>query len=398
MTISNLNANQNNETQHSEKSFDDIRPLKDAEVKYAIESLLKDEMFKRVVTPIIKPMSWEVFSKQLTNYHTVDQFQENVIYTIITKFIENNTKKVWLTNPLNVDMTDSHTYISNHRDIVLDAGLFNILLFEKGVPTTEIAIGDNLLIYPWITTLVRLNKNFIVKRGVSIRQVIETSKHLSHYIHKTVRADKQSVWIAQREGRAKDSNDRTQTSLLKMLALVDSKETVASIKALNIVPLSISYEYDPCDFLKAKEFQLKRDFADYKKSNEDDLINMYTGIVGYKGNVCFRLGRPLNEKIDSISDTKNKSVILQEIANLIDEEIFKHYEFFPPNYIAYDIVNNSDKFADKYTSEEKESFITYLNNQVDKIDLENKDEAFLKQKITEMYANTLINHLSVKQD
>ena len=318
-----------------------------------------------------------------------------MIYTLITKFIEKNIDKLWLANPENVDMSDSHVYISNHRDIVLDAALFNILLFEKEVQTTEIAIGDNLLIFPWITTLVRLNKNFIVKRGVSIRQVIETSKHLSQYIHKTVRQDKQSVWIAQREGRAKDSNDRTQTSLLKMLALIDSKETLESIKALNMVPLSITYEYDPCDYLKAQEYQLKRDFSDYKKTNEDDLTNMLTGITGYKGRVCFKLGKPLNEKIDSISDSTRKGVILEEIAKLIDEEIFKHYEFFPPNCIAYDLIHNSEKFADKYTPEEKESFITYLNNQVDKIDIENKDVPFFFFLITEMYANTLINHLSV---
>ena len=385
----------NTNSNHIETCFDDIRPLKDAEVKEAIESLLNDELFKKAVTPVIAPMLWDDFSKQLRNYNTIDDFQENVIYTLIHKFIDGNVDKLWLTNHADVDLTASHVYISNHRDIVLDAALFNILLFEKKFQTTEVAIGDNLLIFPWITTMVRLNKSFIVKRGVSIRQVIETSKHLSHYIHKTVKDDNQSVWIAQREGRAKDSNDRTQTSLLKMLALVDSKDIPGSIKALDMVPLSISYEYDPCDFLKAKEFQQKRDLADFKKTNEDDLINMLTGIAGYKGRVCFNLCKPLNDKIDSISTTTNKSVILQEIANLIDEEIFKNYEFFPHNYVAHDLLTDSDKFADKYTTEEKDAFIAYIDKQVAKIDLDNKDIPFLKQKITEMYANTLINHLSV---
>ena len=387
-----ISDKQNNLT---ETSFDDIRPLRDSEVEGAINSLLEDEVFKKVVTPIIAPITWDDFSIQMRKYKTIKDFQENVIYTLINKFIDGNVEKLWLKNPEKIDLRESHLFISNHRDIILDAGLFNILLFEKGYETSEIAIGDNLLIYPWITTLVRLNKNFIVKRGVSMRQVIETSKHLSEYIHRTVREDKQSVWIAQREGRAKDSNDRTQTSLLKMLALVNSKDTLGSIKALDMVPLSISYEYDPCDYLKAKEFQLKRDLVDYKKTNEDDLINMYTGIVGYKGRVCFKLGKPLNEKIDSVSDTNKKSAILEEVANLIDEEIFKHYEFFPPNYIAYDLIKNTNEFTDKYTPDEKEKFIAYLNKQVDKIDIENKDMLFLKQKITEMYANTLINHLSV---
>lgn len=387
-----ISDKQNNLT---ETSFDDIRPLRDSEVEGAINSLLEDEVFKKVVTPIIAPITWDDFSIQMRKYKTIKDFQENVIYTLINKFIDGNVEKLWLKNPEKIDLRESHLFISNHRDIILDAGLFNILLFEKGYETSEIAIGDNLLIYPWITTLVRLNKNFIVKRGVSIRQIIQVSKHLSEYIHKTIIDDKQSVWIAQREGRAKDSNDRTQTSLLKMLALINSNKTLESLEALDMVPLSVSYEYDPCDFLKAKEFQLKRDHTDYKKTKEDDLINMYTGIVGYKGNICFRLGKPLNEKLDLISDTKNKAVILQEVANLIDEEIFKNYEFYPNNYIAHDLIKNSDRFVDKYTSDEKEAFVTYLNNQVDKIDIENKDEPFLKHKITEMYANTLINHLSV---
>lgn len=395
MISSKKNHNPNKSSNLTETSFDDIRPLRDSEVEGAIKSLLKDEMFKKIVAPIIAPITWDDFSKQLQSYKTIKDFQENVIYTLINKFIDGNVEKLWLKNPEKIDLRESHMYISNHRDIVLDAALFNILLFEKGYETSEIAIGDNLLIYPWITTLVRLNKNFIVKRGVSIRQIIQVSKHLSEYIHKTIIDDKQSVWIAQREGRAKDSNDRTQTSLLKMLALVDSKQTLQSLEALDMIPLSISYEYDPCDYLKAKEFQLKRDLADYKKTNEDDLINMYTGIVGYKGNICFRLGKPLNEKLDSISDTKNKATILKEVADLIDEEIFKNYEFYHTNYIAHDLITNSGKFVDKYTSEEKEAFVTYLNNQVDKIDIENKDVPFLKNKIIEMYANTLINHLSV---
>lgn len=395
MVHDNTNPNDDKNNNYTDSTFDDIRPLRDDEVKEAIESLLNNRFFEKAVTNYIAPMSWDDFTKLLRGYNTIDDFQENVIYTLIHKFVKGNIDKLWLTNPENVDLSKSHIYISNHRDIVLDAALFNVLLSEEGSKTTEVAIGDNLLIYPWITTLVRLNKSFIVKRGVSIRQIIETSTHLSHYIHKTVREDNQSVWIAQREGRAKDSNDRTQTSLLKMLALVNSKDTLGSIRALNLVPLSISYEYDPCDFLKAKEFQLKRDFDDYKKSNQDDLDNMLTGIAGYKGRVCFNLCKPLNDKIDTVSKTTNKAVILQEIANLIDEEIFKNYEFFPPNYVAYDLYTNSDKFAEKYTTKEKEAFEAYVDKQVDKIDIENKDIPYLKYKITEMYANTLINHLSV---
>ena len=215
-------------------------------------------------------------------------------------------------------------------------------------------------------------------------------------MHKTIAEKKQSIWIAQREGRAKDSNDRTQASMLKMLTLTDRKNPIESLKKLDIVPLSISYEYDPCDFLKAQEFQLKRDFEDYKKSKQDDLINMLTGIQGYKGNVCFRFCKPLNEKIDLVSASQNRSTLLQEVADLIDEEIFKNYEIYTINYIAYDILNNSDRFSSKYNATEKNNFVEYVNQQVDKIEIDNKDVDFLETKIIEMYANILINHLSVQ--
>lgn len=380
----------------TDKEFDDIRPLYDSEVKEAIEFLLNDKMFRAAVEPVVAPVSWDDFSKQMRGFNTIYDFQKNVIYNIILKFIKHNVEKIELLNPNEIDLNQSHTYISNHRDIILDAGLLNILLEEHGYETTEIAIGDNLLIYPWITTLVRLNKSFIVKRDIPVRQILQASQHLSEYMHKTIADKKQSVWIAQREGRAKDSNDRTQASMLKMLTLADRKNPLESLKALNIVPLSISYEYDPCDFLKAQEFQLKRDIEDFKKSKQDDLINMLTGIQGYKGNVCFRFCSPLNDKIDALSESQNRTTLLQEVADLIDREIYKNYDIYPINYIAYDILNNSDTFSSKYSAEEKDNFIAYVNKQVEKIKIENKDVDFLGTKIIEMYANILINHLSVQ--
>ena len=380
----------------TDTEFDDIRPLYDSEVKEAIEFLLNDKMFRAAIEPVILPVTWDDFSKQMRGFNTIYDFQKNVIYNLILKFIKNNVEKLELLNPREIDLDESHTYISNHRDIILDAGLLNISLEEQGYSTTEIAIGDNLLIYPWITTLVRLNKSFIVKRDIPVRQILEASQHLSEYMHKTIAEKKQSIWIAQREGRAKDSNDRTQASMLKMLTLTDRKNPIESLKKLDIVPLSISYEYDPCDFLKAQEFQLKRDIKDYKKSKQDDLINMLTGIQGYNGNVSFRFCKPLNEKIDLLSETQNRSTLLQEIADLIDEEIFKNYEIYPINYIAYDILKNSDRFSDKYTAKERDIFVEYVNKQVDKIKIDNKDVDFLETKIIEMYANILINHLSVQ--
>jgi hypothetical protein len=164
-----------------------------------------------------------------------------------------------------------------------------------------------------------------------------------------------------------------------------------------VVPLSVSYEYDPCDYLKAQEFQLKRDIADYKKTDRDDLTNMLTGLQGYKGDICFRVCKPLNEKIDSVDASQNRATLLQDVANLIDEEIFRNYEIYTINYIAHDMLKDTDRFSSKYTQEDKDNFVAYVDKQIDKIKIDNKDYDFLKHKIIEMYANELINQLSVQE-
>ncbi len=376
-----------------DNKFNDIRPLLDSEVSEAINQLINDQYFRNAAESIIKPLPWEQFITLLSQCKSKHDFQAKVIQPIMIPLIKNTTTEMEGLGWEKIDEEESHLFISNHRDIVLDAAFFNILLFNRNRPTTEIAIGDNLLIYPWIEKLVRLNKSFIVKRGVSVRQMLEVSKHLSEYIHDTITRRQQSVWLAQREGRAKDSNDRTQTSLLKMLTLHNSSNPIEALKDLNITPLSISYEYDPCDFLKAKEFQLKRDNPEHKKSQADDIENMYTGIIGYKGKVHFQLGTPINPSLSKIPSETTRGEILNHAASIIDSEIFKNYSFFPINYIAYDRITGSSKFKSQYTPEAQNNFNTYIDNQADKIDIPNKDNEFLKDQIVHMYGNTLKNYL-----
>jgi hypothetical protein len=280
--------------------FRNIRPLLDSEVPETVARLIADEGFKRAVEPIMKPLSWEQFSGIVTRCKSKDDFQAQIIHPLLKQLIHQTTTKMVGTGWENIKKENSYLFISNHRDIVLDAAFFNILLFDKQFQTTEIAIGDNLLIHPWITDLVRINKSFIVKRSVSVREMLKVSRQLSNYIHHTINQRAQSIWIAQREGRAKDSNDKTQTSLLKMLTLHDSAKPLEMLHQLSIVPLSISYEYDPCDFLKAKEFQLKRDATGHKKTEADDIENMGTGIMGFKGRVVFRLGECINRSLEAI--------------------------------------------------------------------------------------------------
>lgn len=379
-----------------QQDFDDIRPVYDSEVKDVISSLLKDVSFRKAVEPLVAPLSWEMFSGAMSSCNTILEFQRTIIYPFMKKIIDSTTDGLSNVGIDDLSKDKSYLYISNHRDIVLDAALLNIMFFDNDRNTSEIAIGDNLLIYPWISDLVRLNKSFIVKRKVSVREMLATSKQLSEYIYDTINRRGQSVWLAQREGRAKDSNDRTQGSLLKMLTLYDRTEPLKALQSLNIVPLALSYEYDPCDYLKAKEFQQKRDNPSHIKSQYDDIENMRTGIIGHKGRVVFGFGNVITDALETAASAADRSKVLSIVANEIDEQIFKNYHFFPINWVAYDMMMNSTEYSNKYTDSDLNNFNEYLDKQISKIDLPNKDESYLRDRMIEMYGNTVKNYLSVQ--
>ena len=286
-----------------------------------------------------------------------------------------------------------YTFVSNHRDIVLDSAFLDVMLVENGYPTTvEIGIGDNLLIYPWIKRLVRMNKAFVVRRGLSPKEMMRSSQLMSRYIHYAVTQKKENIWIAQREGRAKDSDDRTQDSVLKMLAMGGEGTSADSLRELNIVPLTISYEYDPCDYLKAQEFQQKRDNPRFKKSRQDDLDNMKTGIFGYKGRVHYACGTPVNEWIEDLAALP-RTEFFTALSHRMDEELHRGYRLYPVNYIAMDWLAGNREHADYYTEKDEKDFERYLSRQLSKIQLENKDEAFLRERMLTMYANPAINYM-----
>ncbi len=373
--------------------FDYIAPVYDYEVKETIQELLVDPGFQHAVKYIIPDIDWEKFSEEMSRYKTKEDFQTGLVYQVIWALGMKVSDGLESENWHKIDKSREHVFISNHRDIALDAGFLNILRHSKNFPTTEIAIGDNLLIHPWIKKLVRLNKSFIVQRGVSMRQKLFVSQELSEYIHYAINEKRESVWIAQREGRAKDSDDRTQDSLLKMLAMAPERGAfISNLKDLNIIPLSISYEYDPCDYLKAKEFQQKRDNPDFKKTQRDDLLNMEIGILGYKGRVMFRFGDCINPELDKITEP-DKRLQPALAAEIIDKEIHRNYEIYPCNYIAHDLLNEERRFADKYTDQQVEAFKEYLKKQIAKIDLDYIDFDFVWNKMLIMYSNALKNHL-----
>lgn len=375
-------------------NFDDIRPVNNDEVKGAIEELITDEDFQRAFRYLKPEIDWEAFSRVMRSCKTKEEFKSLLSYDAVSTVARKTTFSLTVSGKSRLPEDNAPcTFISNHRDIVLDAAFLNIMLYDVGYGMTQVAIGDNLLIRPWIKTLVRLNNSFIVKRGVSVRQMLEVSGTLSAYIHHTIKETKESIWIAQREGRAKDSSDKTQASILKMLNMGGDADILTNIMSLNIVPVSISYEYDPCDFLKAQEFQQKRDNPDFVKSQRDDLLSMETGILYDKGRVHFTMGDQINKQLQLLDPEMEKGELYSSIATIIDKEIYKHYRFYPCNYVAFDLLNNSRRFEANYSKKDQEDFEAYLNKQIEKIIIPNKDEPYLRMKILEMYSNPLKNHL-----
>ena len=287
--------------------FDEIRPYHDEELPRIFEELIADPAFQKAACTVIPNVPFEILAQKIRACKTKLDFQKTFCYDILWKLSERHTNGLTLDHTALPDKKKAYVYITNHRDIILDSGFLSILLVDQGMDTVEIAIGDNLLIYPWIKKFVRVNKSFIVQRALTMRQMLESSARMSRYIHYTILEKNQSVWIAQREGRAKDSNDRTQDSVLKMLAMGGEGDLIDRLMEINIAPMAISYEYDPCDFLKAQEFQLKRDIEGYKKTTQDDLRNMETGLFGYKGKVHFQAAPCINDVLEKMDRSLPKT-------------------------------------------------------------------------------------------
>ena len=375
--------------------FDAIRAYEDRDLGATIKTLFADEAFRSVLQSLFPNQSLPLLEKQLSSYTSILEFQKNFIHGLVTQLIQKTGNGLTLDISALTNKELPYTYISNHRDIILDSALLDILLINAEFPqTVEIAIGDNLLVYPWIKHLVRLNKAFIVQRSLSLREMLAASKLMSRYMHFVITQKKNPIWIAQREGRAKDGNDRTQEAVLKMIAMGGEGTATERLMAMHIVPLSISYEFDPCDFLKAKEFQMKRDNPAYKKTRADDLINMQTGLFGYKGRVHYACAPCIDDWIATREGLSNAE-FFAATARRLDEEIYRNYRLYPNNFVALDLLNNRKDYISHYSEEDKAQFEQYLQQQIDKIDLPNKDEAFLRERLLEMYANPAKNQLAI---
>lgn len=378
------------------QEFDAIRPWEPEDLPEVFDRLLANEQFKQVLAYLYPQVPFEMIAKKLKACKTNLKFQLAFAYDFVKGLLAKLAKGYEM-DCTAIDSSKRYTFISNHRDIVLDSAILDVLLVDNKFTTTcEIAIGDNLLSLPWVKDLVRVNKAFIVERALSMRQMLMSSKRLSDYMHFAVKEKNENIWIAQREGRAKDSNDRTQKSILQMMSMGGEGSIIERLMQLHLVPLSISYEYDPCDYLKAKEFQLKRDNAEWKKGPTDDLVSMQTGIFGFKGHVHYHAAPCLDGYLAQMDPETPKQDIYNKVATYIDKQIHANYMLYPGNYVALDLLEETSAHADKYTEAEKATFEQYIAGQLQKIDLPNKDEAFLRERMLTMYANPVRNYLLSK--
>lgn len=367
--------------------FDAIRPFYDSEVNEALVSSLNHPMLKAMMDFTFPKMEAEEWKKQLKHTHSIRDFQINFVYQSIQKILEKSSEGLTTTGFEKLQLNTSYLFISNHRDIILDTSLLNVSLHDKGLVMTASAIGDNLVQKDFLLKLSKLNRNFLIQRGLSPRELLQSSKLVSEYMYRLLSKENRSVWVAQKEGRTKDGNDATHQGVLKMIAMAsDEKDVMQYFKKLKIVPVSISYEYDPTDALKMPQLLAEAKDEVYKKEKNEDFVNLISGIIGQKKHIHIHVGDVLNEELDVISEeTTNTNKQIQALAQVIDDSILNSYKLWPTNYIAFDILHQSNLYTNHYSEQEKQLFERRLELRID------ADNSTLRQAFLAMYANPVAN-------
>ncbi|MDR0437527.1 MAG: 1-acyl-sn-glycerol-3-phosphate acyltransferase, partial [Bacteroidales bacterium] len=304
----------------------------------------------------------------IRSLETTEDFQKLLAINAFQKIIKQTTNGFTIEGLEHIDTSKNHIFVMNHRDIVLDSSLFQIALMDHGFKTTEICIGDNLMPSQFFIDIWRSNKMVTVVRGASIRETLQNSLVFSKYLRNTITNKHESVWIAQRNGRTKDGIDVTDPALIKMFAMSGTTDILTSIAELNIIPVAISYQIEPCDWMKTRELFLSKN-APYQKAPNEDFQSILTGIMQRKGKVHIAIRKPINPKLEICKKLPNHA-IFKGIAKLIDNEIISGYKLFDTNYIAYDLLNRTDKYASHYAEEAKQQFVIDMNEKIAKIGLE----------------------------
>ena len=337
------------------QKFDSIRPFYDTEVNDALSDVIQHPMMKALMNFSFPDVADEVWKEQLKRTHSIRDFQCNFIYQSVRKILEKSSEGLTTSGFEHLEKNTSYLFISNHRDILLDTTLLNATLFEHGLVMTASAIGDNLVKKSFLKILAKLNRNFLVLRGLSPREMLQSSKLLSEYIKQLLLHENRSVWIAQREGRTKDGNDATNPGVLKMLGMAsEDKNVMEYFKKIKIVPVSISYEYDPTDVLKMPQLMAEANNEIYVKEKNEDFQNILSGVLGQKKRIHIHIGKVIDSEIDTIvatEDNSNKQVLA--LAQAIDDAILTNYKLWPTNFIAYDILHKTNQYSHLYTENEK---------------------------------------------
>ena len=369
--------------------FDSIRPFYDAEINAAIQDTVNHPMMKALMNFTFPDVDDSVWKEQLRKTHSIRDFQCNFIYHSIKKVLEKSSEGLSTSGFETLEKNTSYLFISNHRDIILDTSLLNASLFDHGLVMTASAIGDNLVKKAFMNTLAKMNRNFLVQRGLSPRELLQSSKLLAEYIGQLLLRENRSVWIAQREGRTKDGNDATHPGVLKMLAMGSDEENLMNyFNKIKIIPVSISYEYDPTDALKMPQLMAEANNEVYVKEKNEDFTTLLSGIMGQKKRIHIHVGKVLDSELDSIAtEFENSNKQIQALAQTIDESILKSYKLWPTNYIAYDILNETNEYSHLYSESEKSLFERRLDMRID-----NSNPIEL-QSFLAMYANPVVNKM-----
>ena len=369
--------------------FDTIRPYYDSEVNEGIRSVIHHPMMKALMNFTFPDVDENVWIDQLQKTHSIRDFQINFVYHSVQKVLERSSEGLTTSGFEKLEKNTSYLFISNHRDIILDTSLLNVALYEHGLVMTASAIGDNLVKKDFLYKLSKLNRNFLVQRGLSPRELLQSSKLMSEYIGQLLLRENRSVWIAQREGRTKDGNDATHQGVLKMLGMGSDEENVMDyFKKLKIVPVSISYEYDPTDALKMPQLMAEANNEVYIKEKNEDFITLLSGIMGQKKRIHMHIGDVLETEMDKIKASEdNSNRQIQAVAQVIDDSILSSYKLWPTNFIAHDLMHNSTKYGHLYTEEEKSLFERRLELKID------SGNPKMVESFLAMYANPVTNKM-----
>ena len=356
-----------------ECDFEDLRPYSDSEVPTALKRMANSHWFPMMVKLFFPNVDMEQCRANFLGLTTVDDFQRGVVMKVMDHIVDTTMTSFQCKGTEIMADGRPHVLISNHRDIVLDPALLNIAFLKKGIPSSEITFGDNLIKSDFIAEFCKVNKMVPILREGTARDFYKNSIKMSAYMRHVVTQKHQSIWIAQRNGRAKNGNDKTEIGVLKMFSLSSCSNFVNSMDELSITPVSVSYEYDPCDFLKAAEVYIST-YQKYMKGRNEDLNSIMKGFIQPKGNVEYVVTKPITLEELQYCDTFDKNEKFTHLADIIDQRIYSSYKLHKTNFIAHDMLSGKSQFANRYTQADYNNFADYMRSGIAEMDFPNCDD------------------------